>query len=242
MVCAADAHAALEEMIAGPGAPYDLALIDHQMHGMSGLDLGRAVRADPRLSRIKLLLVTSGPTARLRQDALTAGFAATLVKPVRQSALLERIFELMPAEPGPPPPAPAARPEPVAYHLRVLVVDDINTNLLVAAAFLERLGIRADVADDGAEAVRMVEGGNYDLVFMDVHMPNTDGYAATRMIRGLGSGKSRIVIVAMTANAMEGDRDVCVAAGMDDYISKPIDRRRLAELIERWSARLAARP
>ena len=241
VVCAADATAALQAMAADDGGPYDFALIDHQMPGMSGLDLGRVVRADPGLNQIKLILATSGPTVQLRQDALAAGFAATLVKPVRQSALLDRMRDLLPGSAQRASPTPAAMPPSAPSRLRVLVVDDSTTNQLVAVAFLDRLGIRADVAGDGAEAVQMVKGGNYDLVLMDVHMPGTDGYAATRMIRALDGEKSRVAIVAMTANAMEGDRDACLAAGMDDYISKPIDRRRLAKLVERLSAIPASR-
>ncbi|MDR3525026.1 MAG: response regulator [Acetobacteraceae bacterium] len=241
VVCASDAAEALQELEMGAGGPYDLALIDHQMPSISGLDLGREIRATRSLSEVKLILATSGPTTQLRQEALKAGFGATLVKPVRQSTLLERVVELLAGQTEPVLSPPAATLPSAASHLRVLVVDDSTTNQLVAVAFLDRLGIRADVAGDGAEAVQMVEDGNYDLVLMDVHMPNTDGYTATRMIRAIAGSRSRTVIVAMTANAMEGDRDACLAAGMDDYISKPIDRRRLAELIERWSIALAAR-
>ena len=241
VVCVEDGAAALRELYGGGGGPYDFALIDHQMPGMSGLDLGRAVRADPRPSRTRLILATSGPTAQLRQDAQAAGFAVTLVKPVRQSALLSRIAELLPGGAKPPAPAPAPQPPPERAHLRVLVVDDSATNQLVAAALLERLGVRADVAGDGGEAVQMVIAGHYDMVLMDVNMPNVDGYTATRMIRALDGEKSRVAIVAMTANAMEGDRDASLAAGMDDYLSKPIDRRRLGEMVERWSGKAASR-
>ena len=239
--CATDAAEALQEMEAGTSGPYDLALIDHQMPGITGLDLGREMQSSHHLGQIKRILATSGPTTQLRREALEAGFAATLVKPLRQSALLDRIVALLSDGTEPAPPAPAAVSVSTPSHLRVLVVDDSTTNQLVAVAFLDRLGIRADVAGDGAEAVRMVVGGNYDLVLMDLHMPDTDGYTATKMIRALDGDKSRITIVAMTANAMEGDRDTCLAAGMDDYISKPIDRRRLAKLIEDLSATLATR-
>jgi len=235
VVCAVDAADALQKLESVQGGPYDLALIDHQMPNISGLDLGREIRATRSLSDVKLILATSGPTTQLRQDALEAGFAATLVKPVRQSLLLDRIEALLSGNSDAAAPPPSAAPPSTLSHLRVLVVDDSTTNQLVGVAFLDRLGIRADVAGDGAEAVQMVERGNYDLVLMDVHMPGTDGYAATKMIRALDGKKAHTVIVAMTANAMEGDRDVCLAAGMDDYISKPIDRRRLAALVERWS-------
>ncbi len=241
VVCAEDGPAAIRALSAD--GPWDFALVDHHMPRLSGLDFGRSVKADPRFDRVRLILATSAPAAQLRAAALAAGFAAALVKPVRQSALLDRIVGLLPGVVATPAPAPAPiAPPPVASHLRVLVVDDLATNQLVAVAYLNKLGIRADVAGDGGEAAQMVEDGAYDIVLMDVHMPNVDGYAATRMIRALDGEKSRVVIVAMTANAREGDRDACIAAGMDDYLPKPVDRRRLAELIERWSLRLASEP
>jgi len=106
----------------------------------------------------------------------------------------------------------------------------------VAVGLLARLGYRADVANDGGEAVRMVEGKNYDLVFMDVQMPIMDGIMATRAIRALASPRSKVPIIAMTANAMQGDREQCLAVGMDDYIAKPISRKALETTLGRWFA------
>lgn len=126
-------------------------------------------------------------------------------------------------------------PAPLAVPLRILVAEDNYVNQQVAVGILAKLGHRADVADDGGEAVARLERGNYDMVLMDMQMPSVDGIAATAMIRALPGPKSRVTIIAMTANAMNGDRERCLAAGMDDYISKPIDRRRLAATLGKWA-------
>jgi len=124
--------------------------------------------------------------------------------------------------------------------LRILVAEDHAINQQVAVGLLAKLGHRADVADDGGEAVALVEKCEYDLVLMDLQMPRMDGIKATQAIRALPGPKAKTIIVAMTANAMAGDREACLAAGMDDYLAKPIDRRRLAAMLDRWSGHLAA--
>ncbi|RBP05175.1 signal transduction histidine kinase [Roseiarcus fermentans] len=158
------------------------------------------------------------------------------------------------SQPGPPipadrdrsrslrrPPDGAVAPIPSdgpKHGLRILVVDDNFVNQQVAAGLLNRLGHRADVAEDGDQAVEVVARGDYDMVLMDIQMPRVDGLTATRLIRRLPPPRNAIAIVAVTANAMAGDREVCLAAGMDDYISKPINRQQLAELLDRWRERL----
>jgi signal transduction histidine kinase/FixJ family two-component response regulator/HPt (histidine-containing phosphotransfer) domain-containing protein len=137
------------------------------------------------------------------------------------------------------PPSEPAAPAPATRGLSVLVAEDNEVNQLVAAALLERLGHRADLAEDGAKAVEKVTAGSYDLVLMDMQMPGVDGLAATRMIRALPGPRARIPIIAMTANAMAADRQACLDAGMDDYMAKPIDRRKLAALLEHWGANTA---
>jgi signal transduction histidine kinase/DNA-binding response OmpR family regulator len=122
-------------------------------------------------------------------------------------------------------------------RLRILVVDDNGVNQQVAVGLLSKMGHRADVADDGDQAVELAARGDYDLVLMDMQMPRVDGLMATRLIRALPPPKNAIPIIAMTANAMVGDRETCLAAGMDDYVSKPIDRHRLREMLARWRER-----
>lgn len=122
--------------------------------------------------------------------------------------------------------------------VRILVVEDNKPNQLVAKAILEHKGYAVDIAEDGVEGVEAVANGDYDVVLMDIQMPRMDGVEATQKIRSLDSVKCEIPIIAVTANAMVGDRDSYLAAGMDDYVSKPIDSRSLVETIQRWSKAL----
>jgi len=235
---AADAASGLAEL-RHEGGGFDLAVVDHQMPVMSGLDLMAVVRADSRLAKLKMILATSDGGDEVATAARTLGFAAIVVKPVRQSTLLDRLMEIVhPGRVGhhvaEPAPAPAGGPS-----LRILVAEDNTINQQVAVGLLAKLGHRADVADDGGEAVALVEKCEYDLVLMDLQMPRMDGITATQAIRALPGRKAKTVIVAMTANAMTGDREACLDAGMDDYLAKPIDRRRLASLLDRWSGKLA---
>jgi PAS domain S-box-containing protein len=140
---------------------------------------------------------------------------------------------------APTDPPGASVPAP-GLPLRILVAEDNAVNQQVAVGLLRKLGHRADVADDGGEAVALVERADYDLVLMDIAMPRLDGLGATRAIRALEGSKASTLVVAMTANALPADRDTCLAAGMDDYLAKPIDRHRLAAMLDRWSDRLAA--
>lgn len=118
--------------------------------------------------------------------------------------------------------------------LKILIVEDNRPNQLVAKAILEHKGYYVDIAEDGVEGVEAVTNGNYDVVLMDIQMPRMDGVEATQKIRSLNSEKNVIPIIAVTANAMVGDRDTYLAAGMDDYVSKPIDSKSLVETILRW--------
>gem|GEM_PF-5315993 len=219
--------------------PFHIALLDHHMPGMSGLDLAAVMRADAALSGIKLILASSADLGTYSTAAESLHLEAVMLKPVRQSALLDCLL-------GHSPPPPEERPIPLetappscGRSLRLLVVDDNSINQQVAVGLLTRLGHRVDVADDGGEAVARVENGNYDLVLMDMQMPGMDGIKATSLIRQLPAPKSALPIVAMTANAMAGDRSRCIEAGMDDYIAKPIDRRRLSALLDKWGSKNA---
>ena len=228
----------------GP-APFAVVLLDHHMPGMSGLDLATLLRADADMAGLKLILASSGDTPDLKAQAASLRLDAVLSKPVRQSTLLDRLLEAVGIQ-RPRPVGPSRLDEsiqPTGPALRILVAEDNAINQQVAVGLLAKLGHRADVADDGREAVTLVERCDYDLVLMDMQMPNMDGIAATRAIRQLARPKGAVPIIAMTANAMSGDREACLAAGMDDYIAKPIDRQRLAGLLERWAEQIvAARP
>ncbi len=244
------------------GAPCDLAIFDMNMPEMNGMELAQAIKADPELQNIPLVLLTSsglrGDSARSRD----VGFDAYLSKPVRKADLQASLEMVMGRstqihEMRALTSKGVSDSEGVSGH--ILVVDDHVVNQQLAQMMLERLGHRIDVVGNGLEAVEAVGQIPYDLVFMDCQMPEMDGYEATKKIRELESEKfevgsneqgaefsdtpdslpftphcSHIPIVAMTANAMKGDREKCLAAGMDDYISKPIKHEELALLVAKW--------
>jgi len=230
---------------AAEGQGFSAVVLDHLMPEMSGLDLAMVLRGDRALAGLPLLLATSDATGRVVDQARQLNIGSVLLKPVRQSALLDTLLALT-GRAGGDAAAVALRAMPVdetvaAVPLRILVAEDNAINQQVAVGLLGKLGHRADVADDGGEAVDLLKAGDYDLVLMDMQMPRVDGLAATRLIRALPGARAGVAIIAMTANAMSSDREACLAAGMDDFIAKPIDRRRLAEVLERWSDRLLAR-
>ncbi|MBI5522223.1 MAG: response regulator [Desulfarculus sp.] len=235
----AEALATLRQAQDG-GRPFDLAVIDPKPPLIDGQDLARQVRGDPRLAGLSLVLLVPLKSQPEGQAALEAGFDATLSKPVRQASLERCLRSLLAGGPGAvlAAPAPAGPPEGLAVtaggrKLRILVAEDNLVNQQVALHVLVNLGHRVDVAMNGAEAVRAVSSGRYDLVFMDCQMPEMDGYEATRAIRGLEGAARRTPIVAMTAHALPGDREKCLAAGMDDYVSKPVRPGDLAAALRR---------
>lgn len=231
------------------GDPFRIAILDMQMPEMDGESLGLAIKSDSRLKDTRLVMMTSfgrrGDARRLRD----IGFAAYLTKPVKQSQLFDCLVMVL--EGGPAPDTREAAlvtrhtlNEARCGRARILLVEDNATNQQVALSILEKLGFGADLAANGIDALRAMEKTRYDVVLMDVQMPVMDGFEATRLIR---SGKTevpdpRIPIIAMTAHAMKGDRERCLEAGMDDYISKPIAPRALAEALEKWSGKTRARP
>ncbi|GAA5147245.1 hypothetical protein GCM10023340_19360 [Nocardioides marinquilinus] len=233
----------LRELVAAAerGTPYDLALVDLDMPGVDGLELGRQVRREPRLAGIDLLLVAGDGAGAAELGA--AGFRAQVGKPVRPSELYDLLLEASPPTADPPAPAvvaagtrrrPAA-PEPLG--LRVLVVEDNAVNRMVATGLLENLGCEVDTVTNGAEAVTALPPGHrVDVVLMDCRMPLLDGFAATRAIRAGEPDGVRVPIIAMTASALPGERDRCLEAGMDDFLTKPVDPAQLAQALARVPA------
>jgi PAS domain S-box-containing protein len=227
---------------AATGSPFQLAILDMMMPGMDGAALGRAIVADLTLNSIPLVMMTSlgqrGDAVRIKE----IGFAAYLVKPVRPSDLLDCLVAVLSGN-------PQTQTRPLITHhslhaarrssARILLVEDNLTNQEVAGGLLRKLGWNADVAANGKQAIKALETEHYDLVLMDVQMPEMDGYEATRIIRDGGSSvlDHGIPIIATTAHAMTGDAEKCLAAGMSDYISKPIDAKRLAAVVEKWLTR-----
>jgi two-component system, sensor histidine kinase and response regulator len=237
---AAQALARLREAAAAQ-APFQLAILD-KMIGMDGATLGHAILTDETLHSIPLVMMTSmgqrGDARRLKG----IGFAAYLTKPARQSDLFDCLVSLLTGE-RPKETCPLITrynlQEARRSHVRILVVEDNLTNQEVACGILRRLGWHADVAFDGKQAMRALETQRYDLVLMDVQMPEMDGHEATRRIRDPGSLvlNHNIPIIATTAHSMAGDAQECLAAGMSDYISKPIDSSALAKVVEKWLTR-----
>ena len=226
--------------------PYDLAILDMQMPGMDGLQLAETIKSDPANEKMKLVLMTSmaqrGHAARSEQ----AGISGYLNKPVRQSQLYDCLRTVMgPASPASPQRAPqtsqliTARSLKEATDLRrprVLLAEDNQTNQMAAVRMLEMLGYRVDVAVNGIEAVAACRDVDYGIVLMDNQMPEMDGLTATREVRKfeLAHGKPPVPIIALTADAMQGDREKCLEAGMNDYLSKPFKAVQLSEMLERW--------
>nr|WP_237448052.1 response regulator [Nocardioides flavescens] len=234
-----DAAAALAALAdaAATGRPYDLVLLDLCMPVTDGLELARLIAADPTYARVGVVLMTSGPSVS-DGEARAASIDVALTKPVGRTRLHTALQQAVAArtphvvETGP---EAAAALAPVTSRGRVLVVEDGEVNQLVAVGVLTHLGYDADVVEDGFSAVEAVRTTTYDAVLMDVQMPGMDGYDATAAIRELEAGGRRTPVIAMTAGASEGERERCLDAGMDDYLTKPFDRARLAELLEAWA-------
>jgi CheY-like chemotaxis protein len=218
------------------GEPFDLAILDMHMPGMDGIELAHRVRA--LRPELPLVLYTS-----LGGGAIDPVFAAVLAKPVKQSQLFDLLVSLLSggAVERAPVHEDASTKLGERYPLRILLAEDNTVNQQLALLLLESMGYRADVVSNGVEAVEAVNRVPYDLVLMDVQMPEMDGLEATRRIRA-GGPSPQPRIVAMTANAMQGDREACLAAGMDDYLAKPIRPEQLAAAIAATPSRAADRP
>jgi len=235
----AEALTLLREAVSA-GAPYNLVILDMQMPVMDGVMLARAIKADPALAHTKLIMLSS-MSEQLEQDELRAvGINACLVKPAKQSCLFNCIADALGAKRAPTSGNIVAETSaaPAGSHkVRILLAEDNTINQDVALGQLDRLGYTADVVANGREALDAVNSKPYDIVLMDCMMPEMDGYEATKKIRALErqnvNSRPRVHIVAMTANAMLGDRDKCMAAGMDDYVSKPVQLADLRRAIEK---------
>jgi two-component system sensor histidine kinase/response regulator len=216
---------------AAAGAPYQLGVLDLCMPEMDGLDLARRIDTDPGLRGPALVLLTSGREVS-SGEAAAAGFVASMTKPVQLSRLRARLAEAVgtAAAQGPTPPGQLR----ADGRGRVLVVEDGEINQLVAAGILSALGFAVDLADDGNAGLAAMAGTTYDAVLMDVHMPVMDGFEATARIRAIEGGHRHTPVIAMTASATADDRERCLAAGMDDYLSKPISPAAVASALERW--------
>ncbi len=246
-VVAAETSAAALRLLNAEDARFDVALIDDQMPGMDGIELARLIRQDQRWAGLRLIL----QSARDEDDDSADGahlFAAILTKPLRRTQVLACVTRVMAMPSGAAadvaptvtiPAAPAAAAAVARTSApRILLVEDNPANREVAVAMLENLGCAIDTAENGRLAVEAMLAATYDAVLMDCQMPIMDGLTATGEIREREqtSGAARVPIIALTANAMEGDRERCLAAGMDDFLSKPFTHQQLATLLRRWLA------
>ncbi|MFQ5614037.1 MAG: response regulator, partial [Anaerolineae bacterium] len=224
------------------GQAFDIAILDMQMPEMDGLMLAREIRRHRGADELPLVMLTSLGWRDPAQEAgaLTADFAAYLHKPIKQSHLYNVLLEVLAGQ------ANQYRPQTRSveldhdlgerHPLRILLAEDNVVNQKVALNLLKRLGYRADVAGNGLEVLEALERQTYDVVLMDVQMPDMDGLEATQQILERWPGDERPRIIAMTANAMDGDRQKCLDVGMDDYISKPVRVEELVEALEKCPA------
>jgi PAS domain S-box-containing protein len=222
------------------GKPYDAALLDHLMPDCDGAELGRIIVRDEAIKSTRLILLTSSGQRGDGQVFADIGFAGYLLKPVTQRDLTECLVLALSQsaqswhlQSQPMITRHALRAQRVRTCNRVLLAEDNIVNQKVATRLLERLAYQVEVVADGLAAVSAWQTGKFDLIIMDCQMPRLDGYEATREIRRLEQGKQRTPIVALTAHAMKGDEDKCRAAGMDDYLTKPIDANTLETCLDR---------
>jgi PAS domain S-box-containing protein len=227
------------------GAPFDVAIIDLGLPGMDTIDLARKIKADAANAKVRLVMLTPvGKHADIR-EARGVGIDACLVKPVRQTALYECLVSVMRGPTEVVVPAPVVEVEnaaPAAKRGTLLLAEDNLTNQAVALGVLEREGYNVTVANNGREALEAYANGTFDLILMDCHMPEMDGFEATKHIRERErqSNTARVPIIALTANAMKQDRDECLNAGMDDHLSKPYGRLQMRDMLNRWMPKAPA--
>ncbi len=219
------------------GDPFPLAIVDMQMPGMDGMALAKAIKADTTISSTRLVILSSLGDHIAAEELRGAGVEEYIVKPVKQTRLLISISAMFGNQPLPSfmSPRPAASPVPVS-SIRILLAEDNVVNQKVALMQLRRLGYNADLASDGNEVLAALENTTYDIILMDCQMPVMDGYTATREIRA--KHRNSIRIIAMTAHAMAGDREKCLAAGMDDHLTKPVHPEDLQRILARWEPQL----
>jgi len=218
--------------------PFQVVVMDLDLPGMNAIEVADSVRSDPALSHTPLVLLTSSGRPGDGRKMSEAGFAGYLPKPARQSELFALLGTLLGRKPDPAQPMLTRHGlrESGTATTRILVVEDNVTNQMVACGILQKMGIRTDVAANGLEAIQMLMSVPYDLVLMDVQMPEMDGLEATRIIRDPRSEvlKHDIPVVGLSASIMKTELERGMAAGMDDYLPKPVDPRVLATVVEKW--------
>ena len=226
----------------GPGAlellraatmPYDLVVFDMLMPGMDGLEFAQMVRSDPRSADLPLIMATSFTERGQAEQLKVRGVARRISKPLRQTQLIQTVHAVLTdREPAPPrPDETPSLPWPTGMSPHLLVAEDNPVNRRLVRAQLKKIGCTAEIVTDGFEVVERARSGTYDAILMDCQMPGLDGFEATAALRK--DAHFAIPIIAMTAHALEGDREECLDAGMDDYVAKPLQIQALIEVLSR---------
>ncbi len=237
------------------GAPFNLGLFDQKMPEMSGIELIKEIRADPVLARLSVVMLSSIWEASDSEQMQALGIQACLPKPLRKAQLHQCLLAATGKEPQsrlekhPPPVAAISLAQFERRGQRVLLVEDNPVNQELGYEMLQALGVQVELAEDGEQALAALARQSYSLVLMDCQMPVLDGFEATRRFRAIEPAiGARLPVIALTANALIGDRELCLAAGMDDYLTKPFTTAQLNGILERWlpqrgtGAELAAAP
>jgi two-component system sensor histidine kinase/response regulator len=229
------------------GRPFDLAILDMMMPGMTGIELAQAIRREPGIASIKLMLLTSVGSALSVPDELAVGIAARLTKPTRKDELRRVVEQVLLQTEAEISDQPEAAEHPEVLAVRILLAEDNPVNQEVAVAMLSALGCEVDAASNGLEALELLERSDYQLAFMDCQMPVMDGFAATAKIRQQEAAvpeeeRTHLPIIALTAHVMAKDRQDCLDAGMDDYLSKPFTKKQLRQLVEKWAGGVPSKP
>jgi CheY-like chemotaxis protein len=214
---------------------FDIVLLDFMMPAMDGLTLAKIIKADEHINKIRLILLSS--VDHLTDEEIQqAGIISSFHKPVRQSQLYDQLVSIaqqtyiVSSERHK---HTHSLPH-VRFQARILLAEDNSVNQKVAQIMLEKMGCQVDVAGDGKKAVALAKANTYDLIFMDCEMPEMDGVEATQAIRQANITKKMTPIVALTAHAMEGDKEYCLSQGMDDYLGKPFTQMQLISLLQKW--------
>jgi signal transduction histidine kinase/DNA-binding response OmpR family regulator len=241
---ASDGNEALEKLHAAAAQqkPFDAALVDYMMPGMDGDHLGKQIKSDPAIEGTALIMLTSRGLRGDGQRMRGIGFVGYLTKPVKRRYLLDcllKVLCIIPGETGATGPQQLVTRHTIKADAdasaRFLIVEDNLVNQKVALLMIQKLGYHADIAGNGKEAVAALQQRPYDLVFMDQQMPEMDGLEATRVIRSSPDVfNTSVPIIAMTANALKGDRQICLDAGMDDYLSKPVTADKIKAMLDKW--------
>jgi diguanylate cyclase (GGDEF)-like protein len=244
--CAADSTEglALLRAAASQADPFSLVILDWKMPQIDGIELARCIGSDPLIPPLTMIMLSSAGDDAVARMARETGIAQYLTKPVRQDRLLACLLELHRQPPGAPGKARQTAQPRLFSGARILLAEDNLVNQEVALGMLELAGCQVDIAANGRLAVEQFENGAYDLILMDCHMPEVDGFEAGARIRELerSRGSAAVPIVALTADVQKGIEEKCQAAGMDDYLSKPFDQTRLMAKLQRWLPGKAATP